>query len=109
MKNLRKLNLTVAEAVQCIASKCQNERSPIAYASAVLNSLLRCGIVTLQVDGKRVDPSWIAVNLTVVSDGLRTRCALEKPMDQYVWTISAAEIRNILANFDRTLATLFSF
>ena len=117
MAKLIKLQAKIGldDALAQVMRKCPTERSPAHYASYVLGRAIECGYVALFVDDAKVDPSFFRSTLFFISDQdadghwhgwIDTHAALVKPLDAYTWSLSRAELRQFLADYDRVSGRL---
>jgi hypothetical protein len=102
--------ISVEEVWRRILPKCDTKseaHNPRWMAIVYINTLIQLGILKLFVDGKPVHISFLH-NLFVTSvrwgddymgPCIRTRIALEKRLDEYVWSFSEAEVKRVVANF----------
>jgi hypothetical protein len=103
--------ISVEDAWRSILPKCNTKseaHNPKWMAIIYLNTLMRLDILKLFVDGKPVPPSFLH-NLYVTTKqwdcgmepSIGTQIALAKPLDEYEWSFSAAEVKQVVANFDQ--------
>lgn len=109
MAHIVKLNqrISLDDALRHIVRKCQDHPSPHHSASYHLGQAIVCGTIRLYVDDTVVDLGFFACTLYCYTEqdeagGWRThidtRAALEKPLDEYSWTVSLIDVRRFVSS-----------
>jgi hypothetical protein len=117
MAKIVKLNqqISLDDALHRIARKCQDQPSPYHCASYRLSVAILCATIRLYVDGILVNPNFFACTLYCYSEQdeaggwhahINTRAALERPIEEYSWTVSLIDVRRFVSNGARVSSDL---